>query len=213
MQDDRSEVRLADLYSMDEEINALGYRYYTLEPRPIPYRSPNTSTHPATVKAKEAADGLNQAYLDVTTLHQDIRSKLNEFKKRIGHPEYSDLPSCFVTLKKLPGGNSIRMECSSLTDDPIQFVGGSKEVEGHLKVFNEMLDLCHQFLEQAETSLETIEKRIKALRMLAVMQLILSICSTFESQAASNVNIFSTEIWSLLLDVRTSAKHKLEPSH
>ena len=197
---------------MDEEMNALGYRYYTLEPRPIPYRSPNTSTHPASIKAKEAADNLNQAYVDITTLHQDIRSKLNEFKKRTGHPEYADLPSCFATLKKLSGGTVIKLECNNLTNDPIELVGGSKEVEGHLKVFNEMLDLCHQFLEQADTSLETIEKRIKALKMLAVMQQILSICSIFESQAASNVNIFSTEIRSLLLDVRSSAKHKLEPS-
>lgn len=204
---------------MDEEMNALGYRYYTLEPRPIPYRSPNTSSHPASVRAKEAADSLNQAYMDITSLHQDIRSKLNEFKRRIHHPDYSDLPSCFATLKKLSGagtgtggGVPIKLECSSLTNDPIELVGGSKDVEGHLKVFNEMLDLCHQFLEQAETSLETIEKRIKALKMLAVMQQILSICSIFESQAASNVNIFSTEIRSLLLDVRSSAKHKLDPS-
>lgn len=187
-------------------MNAIGYRYYTLEPRPIPYKSPNVSTHPASVKAKEAADRLNEAYKEVSDLHQEIKEKLAKFKSLVGQPGYSDLSSCFAALKTLSGSTKVTLLCKEGTDDPLELVGGSEKVQGAVKVFNEMLNICHDFLEDNDAYLERIKQRIAALRLLAVMQQILNICSTFEEQAPTNVGIFATEIRSLLLDVGSAAK-------
>lgn len=210
IQNDSAEVRLADLYEMDNELNALGYRYYTLDMRSIPYKSPPVTTHPVSVKAKEAADNLNQAYLDTVNVHQAIKSKLNEFKKLTGQPEYTDLASCFSSLKSLAGENSLSLVCKEETNDPLELTGGGKAVEKHVQAFNEMLDNCHQFLSNVDVYLDTIQQRIAALKLLAVMQQILTICSTFEARAAENVNIFATEIRSLLLDIRAAANQKLK---
>lgn len=210
VQNDSTDIRLADLYEIDEEMDALGHRYYTMESRPIPYTSPKTSTHPASIKAKDAADSLNEAYLEALNTHQMIRSKLIEFKRLVGQPEYADLSCCFGALKKLSGGDKmVTLVCSDVSHGPLCLEGGSKNVENSVKVFNEMLATCHQFLDNADVYLETIKQRIAALKLLAVMQQILTICSLFEARAATNVNIFSTELRSLLLDIRASAKLKL----
>ncbi len=209
-QDDLDEVRLADLHETDDEINSIGFRYYTLESRPIPYKSPNISTHPATIKAKEAADSLNDAYQKASDTHQMIRCKLIEFKKLVGQPEYADLKACFAGMKVLSGEAEVRLVCSDVTNDPLKLVGGAWEVQHAIKVFNGMLDTCHEFLQETDSYLERISQRIEALRMLAVMQQILTICATFEAYAATNVNIFATEIRSLLLDTRSAAKQSFK---
>lgn len=194
---------------MDNELNALGYRYYTLDSRSIPYKSPPVTTHPVSVKAREAADSLNQAYLDALNMHQTIRSKLNEFKKLVGQPDYADLASCFSALNSLTGQKSVALVCKKETNEPVELVGGTQEVEKHVQAFNEMLDNCHQFLDNVDVYLDTIQQRIAALKLLAVMRQILNICSIFEAHAATNVNIFATEIRSLLLDIRAAADQKL----
>lgn len=209
-QNDSAEVRLADLYEVDEEQNALGHRYYTLESRPIPYKSPPITTHPVSIKAKEAGDSLNQAYLEALNTHQMIKSKLNEFKKLVGQPEYTDLSSCFSALNTLTGQNAITIVCNDVTNEPVELVGGAEEVVKPIQVFNEMLDNCHQYLGNVDIYLDTIKQRIDALKSLAVMRQILNICSTFEANAAMNVNIYATEIRCLLLDVRAAAKEKLK---
>lgn len=203
-------MRLADLHEMEEEMNAMGYRYYTLESRTIPYRSPNVSTHPASVKAKEAADSLNEAYQEALNAHQVIRGKLNEFKKLVGQPEYADLSLCFASLKSLSGKEKVKLICSETTNDPLELVGGSEAVKEPVKILNEMLNACHVFLKETDVYIERIKKRIESLKLLAVMQQILTISSTFETQASTNVNIFATEIRSLLLDIRSAAKLKLK---
>lgn len=189
----------------------MGYRYYTLESRPIPYKSPPTTTHPASVKAKEAADSLNQAYLDALHTHQAVKDKLNEFKKLVGQREYMDLANCFLALNTLTGGEKpVTLICDDATNEPVELVGGAEVVEKQVQVFNEMLDDCHQFLNNVDVYLDTIKQRIKALRSLAITQQIQTICSTFEMHASTNVNIFATEIRSLLLDTRTAAKQNLK---
>lgn len=208
-QDDRDEVRLADLQEADQEINALGFRYYTLEPRTIPYTSPNVTTHPASAKAKEAADQLNEAYQEVAGMHQTIKAKLDKFKEQVGQPAYSDLAACFASLKTLSGSAKVKLFCKDGTEDPIMLEGGSEEFQEALKVYNEMLEICREFLANTNVYLERINERIAALKQLAVMQQILDICSAFEEQAPSNINIFATEIRSLLLDTKSSAKQKL----
>jgi hypothetical protein len=195
---------------MDNEINDMGYRYYTLESRPIPYRSPPTTTHPASVRAKEAADSLNQAYLEALDTHQTIKTKLEEFKRLVGQREYTDLATCFLALNTLAGQNSVTLICNADTNEPIELVGGAEEVEKPVLVFNEMLDNCHQYINNVDVYLDTIKQRINALRSLAVMQQILTICSTFETHASTNVNIFATEIRSLLQDTMAAAKQNLK---
>ena len=209
LQHDREEVRLADLYDMDREMDALGHRYYTLERRIIHYQSPHVSTHPASRKAKEAADNLNEAYLEALNTHQTVKSKLSEFKKFLDQPDYADLSSCFTTLKVLSAPEAVVLVCESGTNSPQELIGGSKGMEDAIKVFNEMLDTCHGYLENVDVYLSNIKQRIEALRSLAIMQQILDICKTFETQAATNVDIFATEIRSLLLDVTSSAKLRL----
>lgn len=190
-------------------MNALGHRYYTLESRPIPYKSPPTTTHPASLKARDAADSLNQAYLEALNTHQTIKSKLNEFKKLVGQREYTDLAACFSALSKLTGQKAVTLVCNDASNEPAELVGGAEEVAKPVQVFNEMLDNCHQFLDNVDVYLDTIKQRIDALRSLAIMQQILTICSTYETQAATNVNIFATEIRSLLLDARVAAEQTL----
>lgn len=187
-------------------MTALGYRYYTLEPRPIPYKPPGLTTHPASEKAKDAAESLNNAYQEISDLHQTIKSKLDEFKKLVGQPMYSDLSSCFASLKTLSNGTKVELVCSETTSDPVELVGGSEKSQEAVNIFNEMLGSCHQFLRDNDQALETIKERIASLRQLAIMQQILDICSTFETHAPTNVGIFATEIRSLLLDVRSAAK-------
>lgn len=187
-------------------MNALGHRYYTLEPRPISYTSPKLSNHPATVKAKETADGLNDAYQEASNSHQMIRCKLMEFKKLIGQPDYADLSACFVGLKTLSAQMPVALTCSDSTNEPLELVGGPQEVQEAVKIFNEMLITCHQFLSETDVHLEKIKQRISSLKMLAVTQHILDVCSNFERQAPTNIDIFATEVRSLLLDIRTSAK-------
>ena len=189
----------------------MGYRYYTLESRPIPYKSPPTTTHPASVKAREAADGLNQAYLDALNTHQAVKDKLNEFKKLVGQREYTDLANCFLALNTLTGGQKpVTLVCDDVTNEPVELVGGAEEVRKPVQVFNEMLDNCHQFLDNLDVYLDTIKQRINALRSLAIMQQIQTICSTFETHSSTNVNIFATEIRSLLLDTRAAATQNLK---
>ena len=201
---------MADLQEMDREINSLGFRYYTLEPRPIPYKSPNTSTHPASVRAKDAADSLNEAYTQVSDMHQAIRQSLAKFKSLVGQPNYTDLSTCFAAMKTLTGSSKVTLRCKEGTDDPEALVGGSEKVEEAVKVFNEMLDTCHEFLRDYDSYLERLKQRIAALRQLAVMQQILTICSVFEEKGPMNINIYATEIRSLLLDIGSSAKQKLK---
>ena len=191
-------------------MNSLGYRYYTLEARPIPYKSPNLTAHPATARAKEAADALNESYLEVFNLHQNIKSKLSDFKRQVGQAEYSDLSTCFSCLNVLTGKVPLKLECSDSTNEPVKLIGGSDEVVDAVTLFNEVLDLCHEFLSERERSLRKIKEKIDQLRSLAVMQQILTICSTFETHAPENINIFATEIRSLLLDARSAAKLKLK---
>lgn len=207
--DDRQEVRLADLYEADREMDALGNRYYTLERRTIPYQSPHTSTHPASRKAKEAADNLNEAYLEALNTHQAVKNKLTEFKRLLDQPDYADLSSCFSTLKVLSSPEAVALVCESGTNSPQELIGGSKGMEEAIKVFNEMLDTCHGYLENVDVYISNIRQRIEALRSLAIMQQILDICETFEAQAATNVDMFATEIRSLLLDITSSAKLRL----
>ena len=109
----------------------------------------------------------------------------------------------------LSGKFPVQLECSDTTNEPIRLLGGSEEVKRAVEIFNEMLDCCHKILKARNDYLERIRKEIKSLRMLAVMQQILTICSTFEQQAPTNIDIFATEIQSLFLDVRSAGTQNL----
>lgn len=203
-------MRLADLYDEDEQINSIGYRYYTLEKRPVPYKSPHLSSHPATIRAKAAADSLNECYQRISDSHQLIKEKLVDFKKMTNQAEYADLTACFSVLKTRSGLSVVRMVIKDGTDEPLKLIGESDKIQEEIRVFNEILEACHQFLESREDKLEEMRKKISALRLLAVMQQILDICSVFEGQALENIDIFGTEIRSLLLDIRNSARQVLK---
>lgn len=204
---DDDEVRLADLLDTDEELSSLGHRYYTLEIRTIPYRSPALTSHPVTTKAKEVADSLNKEYLVVSSLHQDVKVNLSEFKKLLNQPDYADLTTCLVMLQKSSGKSSpLHMRLDSGTESPVKMEGGSSSVETAVSLFNETIAACHQFLNNMDFHLDRIRGKIMELRKLAVSQHILDICSTFEEHATTNVDIYAMEIRTLLLDARSAGK-------
>lgn len=210
-QENSDEVHLSDMLEVDEEHDAMGHQYYTLEPRPIPYTSPNLTSHPATAKAKKAADSLNEEYLEVSNLHQSIRSKLTEFKQLTKQAHYAELAACFASLQKWSGKTPpLRLKCNEITDEPVRLEGGSEGVVSAVSSFNEVLDTCHQFLNERDLHLDRIRNKIRDLSKLAVMQQILDICSTFEEHASTNVNIYAMEIQSVLLDTKSAAKQSFK---
>lgn len=209
MQDD-DQVRLADLLDMDEEMNSLGHRYYTLELRTIPYRSPAVTSHPITVKAKEVADGLNEEYLEVCSLHQNVKVKLTDFKKQLDQPEYTDLATCLAQMQKSSKSHSLQMRLDSESESPVRLEGGSSNVEAAVSDFNAMIEACHHFLNNMDFHMDRIRDKIRELRKMAVSQHILDICSTFEEHASTNIDICAIEIRSVLLDARSAGKTALK---
>ena len=79
-----------------------------------------------------------------------------------------------------------------------------------LSLFNKTLTACHQFLNNVDFHLDRIRDKIRELRKLAVSQHILDICSTFEENAATNVDIYAMEIRTFLLDAKNAAKQALK---
>ena len=157
------------------------------------------------------ADGLNEEYLEVTNLHQDVRAKLSEFKRHINQPDYADLAACLAQLQKSSGKlAALRIKLDSETENPVKLEGGSDNVQEALSLFNKTLTACHQFLNNVDFHLDRIRDKIRELRKLAVSQHILDICSTFEENAATNVDIYAMEIRTFLLDAKNAAKQALK---
>ena len=191
-----------------DDLTSLGQRYYTLEMRTIPYRSPALTSHPITIKAKEVADSLNAEYLEVSNLHQEVKTKLSEFKKELNQPDYSDLAACLSILQKSSGGKSLSLELKidSETEYPVKLEGGCGSVEMPVSLFNKALAASHLFLNSMDFHMDRIRDKIRELRKLAVSQHILDICSTFEEHASTNIDVYAMEVRSMLLDARSAGK-------
>jgi len=162
-----------------------------------------------TVKAKEAADSLNAEYLEVSNLHQEVKTKLSEFKEVLGKPDYYDLAACLAILQKSSSRKSpsLELKTDGETEYPVKLEGGSSDIEAPISLLNEALAACHQFLSSMDFHTDRIRDKIRDLRKLAVSQHILDICSTFEVHASTNIDVYAMEVRTVLLDIRRAGQN------
>lgn len=160
-----------------EELNGSHRQPQSFHMQRIPHGSGHYSFKPATqpelpaidtATAKEEIEGLRDEitakYSEVLRKRTAIHDSFKAFKTSLGAPESSDLPACFKIIKSTAGLYSQLQ----VQDDPPRLMLDEEswselpdKYKQAVQHFTAMLCSCHEFLDEKESSVQYIERRLR----------------------------------------------------
>ena len=108
---------------------------------------------------KAHLDTIDQKFTEIFEKYGEIGTLLNEFKKKLGVDEKTDLPMCFLRLRECVG-NYNKLELSE--NRPLSIVveeGADKTAKEVVEVFNQVLRLCDEFPSERDAAEEFIREK------------------------------------------------------